>query len=155
MLALLSLVQILGCSDKTKSNPSMLEDPSPPSVVIIGGGASGMATAIRLIEHGISPVIIEKEDTLGGAGIHAGRFFAVESNQQKEMNVNDSLEQTLNEWQNITGIEPDEAIEDFLSNSATTLEWIESYGVHFTSPVLFAGNLTNPTPFWISSEDNS
>lgn len=144
MFTLLSLLQILGCSGTTESNPSILLEPSSPSVVIIGGGASGMATAIRLIEYGISPIILEKENTLGGAGIHAGRFLAVESNQQKEMNVEDSREQMLSEWQNITGIEPDDAIEDFLANSATTLEWIESYGVHFTSPVVDAGAGTLP-----------
>lgn len=35
-------------------------------VIIIGGGVAGMQTAISLSERGISSVIIEKEETLGG-----------------------------------------------------------------------------------------
>ena len=97
--------------------PSLLDDQvtdeSPPSIVIIGGGASGMSSVIRLLEHGIQPIIIEKEEELGGAGIHAGRFFAIESAQQKELNIEDSVQQMLEEWSTITGKEPDNTLESF------------------------------------------
>lgn len=144
MFVLLSLLHLLGCSDNSVSDqPSLLDDQVtdeyPPSIVIIGGGASGMSTAIRLLEHGIQPIIIEKEEELGGAGIHAGRFFAIESTQQKELNIEDSVQQMLEEWSTITGKEPDNTIEFFLRNSAATLQWIESYGVQFSNPVIDAG----------------
>lgn len=139
MLPLLHFLQLLSCSDDSTPRQTEFTDKQPPSVVIIGGGASGMATAIRLIEHGIFPTIIEKENNLGGAGIHAGRFFAIETNQQKESNIQDSLEITLEEWQTITGSDPDNNVENFLANSAVTLQWIESYGVEFESPVIDAG----------------
>ena len=35
-------------------------------VIIIGGGAAGMQTALRLARRGIEPVIVEKEAELGG-----------------------------------------------------------------------------------------
>ncbi len=35
-------------------------------VVIIGGGVAGMQTALQLKKYGIEPLIIEKEETLGG-----------------------------------------------------------------------------------------
>ena len=35
-------------------------------VIIIGGGVAGMQTAITLSKLGISPVIIEREETIGG-----------------------------------------------------------------------------------------
>lgn len=35
-------------------------------VIIIGGGAAGMQTALRLADEGVQPVIVEKEPDLGG-----------------------------------------------------------------------------------------
>lgn len=35
-------------------------------VIIIGGGAAGMQTALRLADEGVSPLILEKENELGG-----------------------------------------------------------------------------------------
>ena len=36
------------------------------SVVIIGGGIAGLATAVRLIQNGIKPIVLEKRPFLGG-----------------------------------------------------------------------------------------
>jgi squalene-associated FAD-dependent desaturase len=36
------------------------------TVVIIGGGIAGLATAVRLIRHGIKPIVLEKRPFLGG-----------------------------------------------------------------------------------------
>ncbi|HIF72452.1 MAG TPA: FAD-dependent oxidoreductase [Dehalococcoidia bacterium] len=36
------------------------------TVVIIGGGIAGLATAVRLIQHGIKPIVLEKRPFLGG-----------------------------------------------------------------------------------------
>lgn len=35
-------------------------------VVIIGGGIAGLTTAVRLIQHGIKPIVLEKRPFLGG-----------------------------------------------------------------------------------------
>ncbi len=37
-----------------------------PKVVIAGGGAAGMAVALRLERLGVEPVIVEREERLGG-----------------------------------------------------------------------------------------
>ena len=100
-------------------------------MIIIGGGAAGLTTGIRLLEMGISPIILEKENELGGAGIHAGRFFAVNTRWQQELNIVDSIEFAMNEWTDMTGSEPDSNIEDFITSSADTLEWIESFNINF------------------------
>ncbi len=36
------------------------------TVVIIGGGIAGLATAVRLIQYGIKPIVLEKRPFLGG-----------------------------------------------------------------------------------------
>ena len=35
-------------------------------IIVIGGGVAGMQTALRLVEQGMEPVIVEKEPELGG-----------------------------------------------------------------------------------------
>jgi len=37
-----------------------------PKVVIAGGGAAGMAVALRLERLGVEPLIVEREERLGG-----------------------------------------------------------------------------------------
>ena len=74
---------------------------------------------------------MEKEGVLGGAGIHAGRFFAVNTRWQQELSIVDSSDFALNEWADMTGSEPDGNIEEFITNSANTLEWIASFDIEF------------------------
>ena len=114
----------------------LIEDQdSTPTIIIIGGGASGLATAKRLVELGLSPLIIEEGDSLGGAGIHAGRFFAVQSSWQEAQNIDDSSIQALSEWETITGQIPDESIEAFIQNSSETLRWLSQNGAYFEQVV--------------------
>ena len=92
---------ILSCSnvDQIPEKTESIQDITP--VIIIGGGASGLTVGMRLLELGISPILLEKENELGGAGIHAGRFFAVNTRLQQERNIIDSSESALNEWTEI------------------------------------------------------
>ena len=62
---------------------------------------------------------------------------------QQELNIVDSSEYALNEWADMTGSEPDKNIEDFITNSANTLEWIESFDIEFETvqPDICAGSI--------------
>ena len=125
------MIWLLSCS----KTPIVEKQENSTTIVIIGGGASGMATGKRLLELGLEPIILEATDTLGGSGIHAGRFFAVDSSWQYEHNIEDSIDLALSEWQNITGEEPDQAIQEFIQNSAQTLDWIAENGGYFENVV--------------------
>lgn len=154
---------ILSCSknDQNTQIIDSVEDITP--VIIIGGGAAGLTTGIRLLELGIPPLILEKEHELGGAGIHAGRFFAVDTLWQQELNIVDSTESALSEWSELTGVEPDRNIEDFIINTAQTLEWIESFDIEFetvqqdigagSTPRIHSLSPTSPHPLtlWIET----
>ena len=153
---------ILSCTspDKIVQDTDTVTDIRP--VIIIGGGASGLAAGIRLLELGISPLILEKETELGGAGIHAGRFFAVDTQWQEDLNIVDSTDVALSEWIDITGAEPDDNIEAFINQSAQTLEWIESFNIQFESvqrdigagsiPRIHSLSPTSPHPIALWSE---
>jgi fumarate reductase flavoprotein subunit len=52
-------------------------------VVIIGGGAAGMAGAVAAAEGGARVVVLEKAGMLGGMGKMGVGIFAVESPVQK------------------------------------------------------------------------
>ena len=114
------------------STPSIpLGDSLPPQTessshefIIVGGGASGIAAAKTLIESGHTPLILEKESQLGGAGIHAGRYFAVDTPWQSQNNIEDDLDIALSEWTTLTGCAPHPSLNDFLSSSSALLEWL-------------------------------
>ena len=36
------------------------------TVIVLGGGIAGLASAVRLIQHGIKPIVLEKRPFLGG-----------------------------------------------------------------------------------------
>lgn len=116
----------MACAPQNQSLPPQREPSSQEKydAIIIGGGASGMAAARRLIELGHEPLIIEKQDILGGAGIHAGRFYAVETEWQEQQGIEDSVASALGEWTERTKCSPHPALEDFLSQSSGILEWI-------------------------------
>jgi len=123
---------LFSCTPNQTLDPSVGSDETIVDVLIIGGGASGMATAKRLLELGIEPLILERESQLGGAGIHAGRFFAVATPWQQEAGIQDSLSLALEEWPDFSGgYSSPPQIQSFLAQSADTLLWLQENGAVF------------------------
>ena len=60
------IILIISCTniEDTVEHDTVMSDVVP--VIIIGGGASGLSVGIRLLELGISPLLLEKEAELGG-----------------------------------------------------------------------------------------
>lgn len=133
------ILLLSSCQHPTKTSDDYDSRTDIIPVVIIGGGASGLASGMRLLELGIEPIILEKEHTLGGAGIHAGRFFGVDTQLQAEQEIIDTVDNALNEWSLFTGAPPDHNVKLFIENSADTLNWIEAFGVVFDSVQLDIG----------------
>jgi len=143
------MIFLLSCTHA--NHPEFTQDTE--EVLIIGGGASGMATAKRLLELGITPLIVEREEHLGGAGIHAGRFFSVQSQWQVEAGIDDSTEQAIEEWASFTGGDSTYIqIESFINNSSNTLDWLQENGAVFDT-VQFDIGAGNPARIHKLSSD--
>ncbi len=147
---MISLLTLLSCTAPSQPREEGETDssPAPPAdsgtasalervdVVIIGGGASGLAAASAAAEAGASVLIIEREETMGGAGYHAGNFFACGTRWQAEQGIVDSPEIAAAEWAAFTGGDPDHAwVAGFLASSAETLNWLEGYGAVFSGVI--------------------
>lgn len=112
------------------NNPSKTET---LNVVIVGGGAAGLAAAKTLHDSGIPFTILEREEQLGGSGIYAGRFFAVQTPLQSQLSINDSVEDALNEWGTFTnGEDNNPVVKEFLEESKEIIEWVEQSGARFS-----------------------
>lgn len=100
-------------------------------VVVIGGGASGTAAALSASEKGAKVVILEKSDTVGGAGLlGAEGLLAYQSKAQKAAGQNTTVDQGFETLMNYTHNKSNAALTRAIYNqSASTIDWLAKYGV--------------------------
>lgn len=63
-------------SEETVKKPPFEILVNPPRVAVVGSGPAGLMCALRLIEHGIAPVIIERGDAVERRVESTTRFFS-------------------------------------------------------------------------------
>ena len=103
-------------------------------VVVVGGGGSGLASAVSAIQNGAQRVVIvEKLGFLGGStNVSGGAFNAVDPERQKPQGIEDSVEkfyeQTLKGGHNVG---TPELIHYLTDNALDTLHWLEGMGMKF------------------------
>ena len=101
------------------------------SVVIVGGGGAGLASAVSALQNGADVVIIEKMGYLGGStNVCGGAFNASDTKYQKALGIEDSpdkhFEQTMKGGHNTN----DPAMVRYLADHAKeTLQWLEGMGL--------------------------
>ena len=101
------------------------------SVVIVGGGGAGLASAVSALENGADVIIIEKMGFLGGStNVCGGAFNASDTKYQKALGIEDNpqkhFEQTMKGGHNTN----DPAMVRYMADHAKeTLQWLEGMGL--------------------------
>ncbi len=109
-------------------------------VIVIGGGGSGLATAVSAAEHGLEVLVLEKRPKCGGTtGIAVGSFTACVTTLQRQRGINDSVAAHVEDVAQFAASDLEARNNGplrrlFLSESAATLDWLQGMGVAFQGP---------------------
>ncbi|HBL46637.1 MAG TPA: FAD-binding dehydrogenase [Planctomycetaceae bacterium] len=109
-------------------------------VIIVGGGGSGLAAAVRALEQGARVLVLEKQSQLGGTtGMAIGSFTANRTSLQSAVGVNDNADDHEEDAGKFAAVEVEahnnsELRRFFLGETAETLEWLRGMGLTFHGP---------------------
>ena len=108
-------------------------------IVVIGGGGTGLASAVAAVEKGARVILLEKKGALGGTSVFAGGLFAAESPAQKRMGIAVLRDEAFkiamdySHWK----INP-RIFRAFVDKSGDTIQWLENKGLKFNwFPLLY------------------
>lgn len=113
-------------------------------VIIIGSGGTGLTSAIQAYELGLSPVILEKMDKIGGNTTRASSGMnAAETSVQLDHKIVDSFEDFYNETylgggkQNNT-----ELLKFFTEHGALAIDWLAQHDIKLDDLTITGGMKT-------------
>lgn len=101
-------------------------------LVIIGGGASGLAAGVQATELGADVIVLEKQAKAGGTGNYAEGLFASESSLQHKQGIivtNEFAFQTIMDYSHWKANAP--LVSAFVNKSGPTIDWLMDQGVKF------------------------
>lgn len=91
-------------------------------VVVIGGGGSGLSTAVQAAKNGLTCAVIEKEDKLGGSSSFAEGHAAFESDEQKKRDIDVSKTLAFDTYMDYSHWRANpKLVSRFVENAATTI----------------------------------
>lgn len=108
-------------------------------VVVVGGGASGLAAAIEAAVAGASVLVLEKNAVPGGSSrLSVGSINAAGSRLQQQAGIVDSPDEHFEDMNHFVGpfaSQENHALRRLLvDNAADTLHWLMSLGLSFYGP---------------------
>lgn len=104
-------------------------------VIVVGGGAAGLAAAITAAENGAEVIIFEKANTTGGCANMAMGLLGVETKMQKDMLVDITKERAFQKFMDYTHWRSDaKLVKKYIDQSGETIEWLQNMGVKFALP---------------------
>ncbi len=104
-------------------------------VVVVGGGAAGLAAAITAAENGAQVMVLEKANTTGGCANMAMGLLGVETKLQKERLIDISRERAFEKFMDYTHWRSNaKLVKKYIDQSAETIEWLQAMGVDFALP---------------------
>ena len=116
-------------------------------VVIIGSGGAGLTSAIQAYELGLSPVILEKMDKLGGNTTRASSGMnAAETYVQLNHKIVDSFEEFYNETFIGGGKQNNpELLKFFTEHGALAIDWLAQHDIKLDDLTISGGMKTMRT----------
>ena len=113
-------------------------------IIIIGAGSAGIPCAICAAERGLSVLLVEKENEVGGTlHVTAGHMSAVGTRRQKECSIDDN---TANHWADVQRISHNTADEIIAKKAVelapVTIDWLQDLGYRFheKAPLIIYGH---------------
>ncbi len=104
-------------------------------VIVVAGGASGLAAAITAAEKGAKVLIFEKAGKTGGCANLAVGLLGIETRRQRERLVGLTKEEAFTRFMDYTHWRSDaRLVKSYLNKSAETIAWLEDMGVQFVEP---------------------
>lgn len=106
-------------------------------VVVVGGGAGGMAACATAAESGLSVLLVEASTAVGGTTQFAEGIAAVHSQILKDANADPDLQELVKGELEFSNYCVDSRlVKEFLEASNENLEWLMGMGVEFYPQVI-------------------
>ena len=99
-------------------------------LVIVGGGACGLAAAAEASEKGLDVIVLEKRSALGGNGMFAGGLLGAETHVQKRQMHDVRKDEVFQAAMSYTHwITNARILRRFIDRTPDTIQWLEDKGV--------------------------
>ena len=108
------------------------DDPHEADVIIVGGGVAGMSTALSCVQNGLSVILLEQKEFLGGNALAAtGTYLLGNTSVQAAQGIEDDPE-TFYNWilETIDNADPSLA-RMLVDNSQNLVDFFEANGLTF------------------------
>ena len=127
------MAKLMKNSEKYTALPAEIKT----NVVVVGGGGSGLASAIAAQQAGAKVIVLEKLGILGGStNVSEGALNAADPQRQGKQGIEDSIqkhyEQTMKGGHNIGN---PELVHYLTDHALESVHWLESIGVKFKDEV--------------------
>lgn len=106
-------------------------------VVVVGAGGAGFAAATTAIEEGVSVIMIDKAEYIGGNTVRAGGTLnAVDPERQSAIGVEDSVDLFFQNIMDAGDQKSDPVLARVLAeNAMDAREWLEDHGTEWSETV--------------------
>ncbi|AXY24989.1 flavocytochrome c [Suicoccus acidiformans] len=135
LLVLLLITPVIGVSAEEKSLNYRLDDIDGEiyhtEVLVIGGGGTGLVSALRASELGSKVILLEKQGVYGGAtSMSSGKIPAFDTKEQEEHSINDSEEAMYRDiYRSGEYTQNPNLLTVAVQNSNTIKEWLGQFGI--------------------------
>lgn len=142
---------VLGTGSAAQAAPKKLKE-STYDLVIVGAGCGGLVCAIRAVQNGLNPILVEKIGSPAGNTVYAAGFLlGVHTKAQKAKNFNteDTTEKFYQDMLTVSKGHGDKALTRYVAEHADAMmDWMTDFvGIQFItgmksiSPVLGRSHL--------------